>query len=263
MSVALQEAFGRVGADYATGRPGYPAAAIERAAVVLGLEPGDAVADVAAGTGKLTAELLRHFADVVAVEPERAMRELLAVHAPGARVLDGRAERLPLADGSVRAVFVAQAFHWFDAEAAGREIARGVGPGGGLVVLWNGAASGAPGPMLVDLLGDLLLEHRPAGFAAGDHARWIAALDRLGLYEPVRREAFLHAQRLTLDHALAQVASYTFVAALPDAPRAALLARVRERLAPWAPLEVPLRCDLFSTQVVERDGLGGLCAAHP
>jgi SAM-dependent methyltransferase len=65
------------------------------------------------------------------------MRRLLLAGCPGAEAIDGTAERIPLADDTVDAVFVAQAFHWFDNETAVGEIARVLRPGGTLVVTWN------------------------------------------------------------------------------------------------------------------------------
>ena len=56
---------------------------------------------------------------------------------PAVEVLDGTAERMPLADASVDAVLVAQAFHWFDVPAAAAEIHRVLAPGGGLGVVRN------------------------------------------------------------------------------------------------------------------------------
>jgi hypothetical protein len=50
--------FERAGADYERGRPGYPDEAIELLALELELGPGRTVADVAAGTGKLTRSLI-------------------------------------------------------------------------------------------------------------------------------------------------------------------------------------------------------------
>ena len=53
------------------------------------------------------------------------------------RALDGTAERIPLPDASADALFVGQAFHWFDAPAALEEIARVLVPGGALGLVWN------------------------------------------------------------------------------------------------------------------------------
>ena len=83
--------------------------------------------DLAAGTGNLTRSLREVFAHVVAVEPDAAMR----AHFDG-EALAGSAEKIPLADGAVDAVFVGEAFHWFDPEPALVELRR---VGRGLAVL--------------------------------------------------------------------------------------------------------------------------------
>jgi SAM-dependent methyltransferase len=100
---------------------------IERAARELGLTRESTVLDLAAGTGVLTRALRERFAHVVAVEPDAGMRAQF-----DGDVLEGTAEAIPLADGSVDAVFVAEAFHWFEPEPALREIRR---VAGGLAVL--------------------------------------------------------------------------------------------------------------------------------
>ena len=75
--------------------------------------------------------------ELVAVEPLPEMRAELERQLPGIAVLAGTAERIPLADSSVDAVTVGQAFHWFRAGEALREIHRVLRPGGGLALIWN------------------------------------------------------------------------------------------------------------------------------
>ncbi|MFI5050989.1 MAG: class I SAM-dependent methyltransferase [Gaiellales bacterium] len=126
--------FGSVADDYARARPGYPRAAVRWA---LEVAPGMEVLDLAAGTGKLTAAILDAGASVTAVEPLDSMRAQLEAAFPDVRALAGTAEAIPLADRSVDAVLVGQAFHWFDVGPALDEIVRVLRPGGVLAALWN------------------------------------------------------------------------------------------------------------------------------
>ena len=101
------------------------------------LGPERRVLDLAAGTGKLTRLLVPSGADVVAVEPVAAMRDEMRAVLPDLEILDGTAEAIPLGDGSVDAVTVAQAVHWFDLERAVPEMLRVLRPGGALVLVWS------------------------------------------------------------------------------------------------------------------------------
>jgi ubiquinone/menaquinone biosynthesis C-methylase UbiE len=133
---ARARSFGGVAGIYDRGRPGWPAEAIEW---LLGAEPLE-VLDLGAGTGKLTAALLAAGHRVTALEPSAGMREVLAERlggAPGVTVLDGRAEEIPLADGSVDAVLAGSAFHWFDREPTLAEVARVLRPPGVFGLLGN------------------------------------------------------------------------------------------------------------------------------
>ena len=113
------DTFGRVAEAYARTRPSYAPDVIERAARELGLSNDATVLDLAAGTGVLTRALRAHFAHVLAVEPDEGMRAQF-----DGDVLAGTAEAIPLPDQSVDAVFVGDAFHWFDARTALAEIRR-------------------------------------------------------------------------------------------------------------------------------------------
>lgn len=135
--------FGARATDYDAVRPSY---AVEALLWALGRPaPGLTVLDLGAGTGKATTIVANAGASVLAVEPDPGMRAVLqrrAVdHASSGggtvSVLEGFAEAVPLADASVDAVLVAQAFHWFDRERAVVEIARVLRPGGHLGLVWN------------------------------------------------------------------------------------------------------------------------------
>lgn len=134
---APANAFGPAAGDYERARPSYPPQAIDLLRRHLGVGPGVRVCDLAAGTGKLTRLLAATGADVVAIEPVPGMRDQLTASLPDVALLDGTAEAIPLPDGSVDAVTVAQAFHWFDADAALTEIHRVLRHGGGLAILFN------------------------------------------------------------------------------------------------------------------------------
>jgi SAM-dependent methyltransferase len=130
--------FGAQAELYDRVRPTYPRQAV---ADVLGRMTGSGsprrVADVGAGTGKLTAVLLGLGADVDAVEPDAGMRAVLKRRVPTARVHAGSGEDLPLPDAGVDAVLYGQAWHWVDAGRGAEEAARVLRPGGVLAMLWN------------------------------------------------------------------------------------------------------------------------------
>lgn len=134
----LSRSFGSAASAYEAGRPEYPRAAVEW---MLGpvAAPGVAplVADVGAGTGKLTRRLVELGARVVAVDPDPAMLAELGRRVPGVRALTGTAEALPLEDASADAVVLGQAWHWVDPAAGSREAARVLRPGGVLGLVWN------------------------------------------------------------------------------------------------------------------------------
>ena len=125
--------FGAEAALYAAVRPSYPRAAIDFALAGT----SGVLLDLGAGTGKLTASLLERAEELIAVEPDAEMRAELSRAVPQARVLDGSAERIPLADRSVDAILVGQAFHWFARPAVDHEMARVLRPGGVVGLLWN------------------------------------------------------------------------------------------------------------------------------
>lgn len=248
-------AFDDAAQEYERGRPGYPSEAIDSLIRQLHLDRRSVVVDLAAGTGKLTRDLTRRFAEVIAVEPLAAMREQLARSAPAAQALEGSAERMPLDDASADAVFVAQAFHWFDGRRALDEIARVLKPGGGLALLWNTTPwERREGPWF-SRLDDLLEGSRADLSAMRRHAsgKWREAFEGERRFEPLRTATFDNTQRMPTDGFLANLASRSYVARLEPAARRELLGEVSGLLRhPGAPIEaggvvVPMQTDVYWT----------------
>jgi SAM-dependent methyltransferase len=126
--------------DYVRHRPGYPDEVINVLEREVGLQPDWRIADVGSGSGISSRIFLENANTVVAVEPNREMREAaerwLAGY-PGFQSVDGRAEATALADSSVDLIVVAQAFHWFDLAAARSEFHRILQPPRWVALLWN------------------------------------------------------------------------------------------------------------------------------
>ncbi|GAA4402531.1 class I SAM-dependent methyltransferase [Tsukamurella soli] len=124
---------------YEAGRPEYPAEAVQWM-----LEPvsGGAgrrvrVADVGAGTGKLTRVVSAVGGDVVAVDPDAYMLAALRDAVRDVPTFIGTAESLPFQDAEFDAVVLGQAWHWVDPVTGSREIGRVLRDGGVLGLIWN------------------------------------------------------------------------------------------------------------------------------
>jgi ubiquinone/menaquinone biosynthesis C-methylase UbiE len=231
---SAQIGFSRSAEAYERARPDYPAEAVDH--LVARLTPGARVLDLAAGTGKLTRPLLAAELDVVAVEPVAEMRAAL----PGSvRALEGTAQAIPLPDGCVDAVSVAQAFHWFAEEAALREIHRVLRAEGTLALFWNRRVEEDPvnrriSELIAPYQGDVPT-HR--------HDAWRSAFEHTTLFGPLEERVFANEQRLDANGVEARIGSISFIAALEEPERAQVLRRARS-LAGEGVVTVPYRCEL-------------------
>jgi SAM-dependent methyltransferase len=126
--------------NYIKYRPGYPAAILDLLKEKCGLTASSLVADIGSGTGILTELFLRNGHPVIAVEPNRDMREAaerwLGKYANFTSV-SGTAESTTLKSQSLDFIAAGQAFHWFDREQSRREFLRILKPGGWVVLIWN------------------------------------------------------------------------------------------------------------------------------
>jgi SAM-dependent methyltransferase len=221
----LASKFADVAAAYERGRAEYGPAVIGALAAELGLDRGDRVLDLAAGTGKLTRALLGWGLDVTAVEPQASMREVLAGAVGEDRVIEGVAEAIPLPERSVRAVTVADGFHWFDAGPALVEIERVLEPGGGLAILssmpdWGGAS-------WADELGNMINRLRPE-HPFFDGPSWQDAVRDAGGWSEPRQVRVTTMQPARPERIVDFLTSMSWVAAMPEDERAAMLSWAAE-----------------------------------
>lgn len=225
MSIREEAAVGfQQGADaYERGRPGYAPEVVKWLWQELRLGPGRTVVDVAAGTGKLTRELVPSGAVVIAVEPVAAMRAVLEHMVPEARALDGTAEALPIDDGAVDAITAASAFHWFDGPAAGAEFHRVLRPGGGLALLWNRRRLDQPIHRAVDQIIGRYRRRTPSHH----RGEWREPLESGGLFLPAAERQVPFEQVLDADGFVDRFSSISYVAALPDGERERVVERLR------------------------------------
>jgi len=235
----LAERFASLADVYEHGRPEYAPAAVGALGAELGLAPSARVLDLAAGTGKLSRALASAGLDVVAVEPHAQLRDRLSAGIGAERVREGVAEAIPLEDGSVDAVTVADGFHWFDHARALAEIRRVLRPGGGLAVLttfpdWSGAS-------WAHELGTLIQDMRPE-HPFFDGPPWQDAVHEAGGWTEPREIRVTTSQPVDPGRIVDYVASMSFVAALPDEQRAERLEHVARLIdAGETPAEMPVQ----------------------
>lgn len=240
-------AFSGAASVYEQARPDYPPEALSWLHERLELGPGRRVLDLAAGTGKLTRGLLFPGAAVIAVEPVEGMRLTLARAVPGAEVVAGVAQAIPLGSETVDAITVAQALHWFATERAVDEMHRVLRRGSRLAVVWNRRDLSDPLQATLNRLMAPLQGDTPSG-GSGE---WRRILHDAGGASPrfvpdaQFRASWRHA--LDVEGVAGRVASVSFVAGMDPTGRERLLDEVRAEARRYpSPLTLPYTTQIFS-----------------
>lgn len=221
------QGYGHGAQTYARGRPDFPRAALDWLQDDLRLGSGRIAAELGAGTGKFTKLLTRTGADVIAVEPVAAMLAQLAAEQPKVRALRASAQNLPLADRSVDSVVCAQSFHWFATREVLAEIHRVLKPGGFLGLIWN-----VRDPS-VGWVAELTRIYSPYEGDAPryDRGEWRTVFPSPG-FGPLREKSVAHAHTGRAEQVIVErTASISFIAAMPEAERRAVLEEVRALVA--------------------------------
>lgn len=118
-------------------RADYSREAIVALLTETGCKPLLPVADIGAGTGKLTKELLSFGLTVKSVEPNDAMRAIGSANNPKSTWSIGTGEETGLPTSSVHAAFFGSSFNVVDQAVCLKEVARILVPGGWFGCMWN------------------------------------------------------------------------------------------------------------------------------
>jgi len=223
-----QQGFGREAQTYERSRPSYPPGAVAWLVENVGITACATVVDLAAGTGKLTRLLAPTGANLVAVEPVEGMWRVLAEVVPDVPVVSGAAETLPFAAGTLDAVTVAQAFHWFDADRAFAELARVLRSGGRVGVIWNARDRSYD---WVDQAWSIMDRvEKTAPWRDHEHWRDSALGERPG-FGSMHAATFHHEQHCTPDGVIDRFRGVSHIASLPPEERDAVLDELRALVA--------------------------------
>jgi ubiquinone/menaquinone biosynthesis C-methylase UbiE len=236
---------------YAAARPTYPAVLADELIRHAGVRPGDAVADLAAGTGIFTRLLSGRGLRITAVDPNDAMRAQ-APTLPNVTWEKGTFEESGLPDGAQHWVVAAQAFHWADPARALPEMHRVLRPDRCFTVLWNNRQTQAS-PLLTWTL-ETIVRHVPEfhdDYRGGYDKDWGMVLTATGDFTGAVVHEANHVVSMTCQRYLDLWRSHNRLNTTAGPERmAALLGDIEDYLTQegMPEVEVPYRCKAWSVR---------------
>jgi ubiquinone/menaquinone biosynthesis C-methylase UbiE len=150
----------------------------------------------------------------------------VALH-PGIDAIDGRAQAIPLADGSVDAVTCAMCFHLFATNEALQEIRRVLRPGGSLGLIWTIRDTAEPWvARVVEIMAPY--DHSIPHYESG---AWRAVFPARG-FSKLREARFANPQTGRPENIIVnRVLSAHSIAKLPETERDRIVAKLWELIA--------------------------------
>jgi SAM-dependent methyltransferase len=185
-------------ADAYLKRPDYSAAAIDAMLSIVGAKKGHKFCDVGAGVAHLTLMLAGRGLDVVAVEPNDAMRANginRTEKFPNARWYEGTGEVTGQDDKAFEMVTFGSSFNVCDRQLALKETARILKPRGWFACMWNHRQLDDPIQSQIEVI----IKKRVSGYGYGTRREdQTATIDASGLFGPVVHldSRVMHEQRI-------------------------------------------------------------------
>jgi SAM-dependent methyltransferase len=132
--------FNEVATLYDEVRPGYPAAIVDAILAFAALHADGRILEIGCGTGQITLPFAERGYGIVALEPGDALAALAARKCrpyPAVRVVPTSFEAWPLEAHAFDLVLAAQSFHWIAADEGYLKAASALRPGGAIALVWH------------------------------------------------------------------------------------------------------------------------------
>lgn len=219
--IAGVASFEAVADEYDAARPSYPDEVFD----ALGPLEGLRVLDVGAGTGIATRALIARRAQVVAVDPGRAVLGRATARTGGlvAVVADGAV--LPVRRGEIDLVCFAQAWHWLDESLRVAEAHRVLRSGGRWAGWWSHAR--ADGEPWFDRYWAEIERACPCTHRDQRDTDWGESVSVPGRFAVGARVTVPWVREISVTEWMTDQASHSYVVGLPEVPRAELLNGLR------------------------------------
>lgn len=140
MSRPRQYVFNEVATLYDEVRPGYPPAIIDAAIAGATLPSGGSILEIGCGTGQITVPFAKRGYTILALEPGDALAALAARNCrtfAEVEIVQSSFEAWPEQERAFDMVLSAQAFHWIAPDLGCAKAARVLQPGGAIALVWN------------------------------------------------------------------------------------------------------------------------------
>ncbi len=219
-------------------RPDYSSEVIKQLLDHVGALPGQAAADIGAGTGRLAMHLLQRGLNVIAVEPNGDMRAIGICNTKGTSVkwCAATAEANGLTDGRFHLVAFGSSFNVTDRLKALQETARILIPGGWFTCLWNHRDLMDPIQAGIERIIHHFVPNYEYGVRREDQSRII---EESGLFTPVERMEGRFVARVAVSDYVQAWFSHATLARQAGEMFEAVVSAIDEFLSGQVSIEVP------------------------
>jgi len=218
--------FGEVAEAYQRARPTYPSELFDAIVEIAGLERGDPMLEIGAGTGKATQSFVERGLRVSAAEPSLGMAAVLRQRFPEVAIHACGFEEVVAEPSSFALVAAAQSWHWVDAVVGPVKAAELLRRGGWIALLWNRPELG--GSVWHDEIQPIYervtpsMTHAIIKLRAGNTERAAVQLGRSGRFGPCVTREFPWSATYTTAEYIELLGTYSDHRILPEEQRAEL-----------------------------------------